>query len=72
MTSGWGVNLVRLPFQAHTILSGNGSVAVGAMLAGLDATVAAITESSVNNRRDLHHIALGVRLVKLRTCSRTR
>ncbi len=45
MTSGWGVNLVRLPFQAHTILSGNGSVAVGAMLAGLDATVAAITEA---------------------------
>ncbi len=41
----WGANLVRLPFQAATILSGNGAVSVADMLAGLDATVAAITEA---------------------------
>jgi hypothetical protein len=45
MSNVWGVNLVRLPFQAATILSGNGKVAAAAMLAGLDATVAAITEA---------------------------
>jgi transposase InsO family protein len=45
MSDRWGVNLVRLPFQAQTVLSGNGSVTAAAMLAGLDATVAAITEA---------------------------
>lgn len=45
LTSRWGANLVRLPFQAQTILSGNGSVTAAAVLSGLDAIVAAITEA---------------------------
>jgi Cellulase (glycosyl hydrolase family 5) len=45
MTDRWGVNLVRLAFQAQTILSGNGIVSAPAILVGLDATVSAITEA---------------------------
>jgi len=42
MTGQWGANVVRLPFAANTILSGNGTLAAGAVLTGLDQTVAAI------------------------------
>ncbi len=45
MTGQWGANLVRLPFAANTILSGNGTLAASAMLSGLDQAVAAITQS---------------------------
>jgi len=45
MTGQWGANLVRLPFAANTILSGNGTLAAGAVLTGLDQTVAAITQA---------------------------
>ena len=45
MTGQWGANLVRLPFAANTILSGNGSLAASAVLAGLDQTVAAVTRT---------------------------
>ena len=43
LTNLWGVNLIRLPFQAATILSGNGSLSSDDILAGLDETVAAVT-----------------------------
>jgi hypothetical protein len=43
ITDQWGANLVRLPFAAGTILNGNGNLAAGDLLAGLDATVSAIT-----------------------------
>lgn len=39
----WGVNLVRLPFQAQTVLSGNELFSAGDFLSGLDDTVAAVT-----------------------------
>ncbi len=45
MTGQWGANVVRLPFAANTILSGNGTLAAGAVLTGLDQTVAAITQA---------------------------
>jgi hypothetical protein len=45
LNNHWAVNLVRLPFQAKTILSGNGTVTAAAMLTGFDATVAAVTEA---------------------------
>jgi hypothetical protein len=45
ITGQWGANIVRLPFTATTILSGNGSLAANALLAGLDQTVAAITQA---------------------------
>jgi hypothetical protein len=45
MTQQWGVNLVRLPFAADTILSGNGTIAAADLLAGLDLAIASITEA---------------------------
>ena len=45
ITDLWGANLVRLPFAAGTILNGNGTLAAGDLLAGLDLTVAAITDA---------------------------
>jgi hypothetical protein len=45
MTRQWGVNLVRLPFAADTILSGNGTIAAADLLAGLDLAIASITEA---------------------------
>ncbi len=38
----WGVNLVRIPLQAQTILSGNGALAAADMLAALDAMIASL------------------------------
>ena len=43
ITGVWHANLIRLPFQAATMLTGNGSLSSADMLAGLDLTVAAIT-----------------------------
>jgi len=43
VTDQWGANIVRLPFAAATILNGNGTLVAGDLLAGLDATVSAIT-----------------------------
>jgi Cellulase (glycosyl hydrolase family 5) len=45
MTQQWGVNLVRLPFAADTILLGNGTLAAADLLAGLDLAIASITEA---------------------------
>ena len=45
ITDQWGANLVRLPFGAATILNGNGSLAASDLLAGLDLTIAAITDA---------------------------
>ena len=45
ITDQWGADLVRLPFAASTILNGNGSLAASDLLAGLDATVAAVTDA---------------------------
>ena len=45
MTGIWGLNLVRLPFQAQTVLAGNGAVPAGKILAGLDSAVALISEA---------------------------
>jgi hypothetical protein len=43
MTNLWGINLIRLPFQSQTILSGNGTLSADDILAGLDETVAAVS-----------------------------
>ena len=45
VTGIWGLNLVRLPFQAQTVLAGNGSVPSGKILAGLDSAVTLISEA---------------------------
>ena len=45
ITRRWGLNLIRLPFAAGTILSGNGSLSASDLLAGLDLVVAACLES---------------------------
>ena len=45
ITDQWGANLVRLPFAANTVLSGNGTLSSSDLLAGLDLAVAAITEA---------------------------
>ncbi len=45
MTQQWGVNLVRLPFAADTILSGNATIAAADLLVGLDLAIASITEA---------------------------
>jgi len=39
MTQTWGLNLIRLPFLAQTVLSGNGSLAPTDILSGLDLAV---------------------------------
>ena len=44
MADVWHTNLVRLPFQAQTIISGNGTLSAADMLAGLDVTVATIID----------------------------
>lgn len=43
LTGLWHANLVRVPFQAQTILSGNGALSPLDILAGLDEVVAAVT-----------------------------
>ena len=45
MTAIWGMNLVRLPFQAQTMLTGNGAVPARKILAGLDSAVTLISEA---------------------------
>src|SRR5215469_628601 len=46
MTGLWGINIVRIPFRAATMLSGNSSFAADQMLAGLDEIVGAVTTAS--------------------------
>jgi hypothetical protein len=46
MTDLWGANIVRIPFQAATVLSGNSSFAADQMLAGLDDVVGAVTTAN--------------------------
>ena len=43
ITGTWGLNLVRLPFQAQTVLAGNGSLSAASILAGLDLAVSLIS-----------------------------
>jgi Cellulase (glycosyl hydrolase family 5) len=45
MTGIWGLNLVRLPFQSQTVLTGNGTVPAGKILAALDLAVTLISEA---------------------------
>lgn len=47
LTDLWGVNLVRLPFQAQTILSGNGALAAADLLAGIDDVIASLAASGI-------------------------
>jgi hypothetical protein len=46
MTDLWGINIVRIPFQAATLLSGNSSFGAGEMLAGLDEVVGTVTTAN--------------------------
>jgi hypothetical protein len=41
----WGANLVRLPFQANTFLTGNADLSADALLSGLDETIAAVNDA---------------------------
>jgi hypothetical protein len=43
----WGINIVRLPFQAQTILAGNRSFSADALLAGLDDLIAELAATNV-------------------------
>ncbi len=43
----WGFNLIRLPFQPQTILSGNSSLSADELLSGLDDVVAALAGAGV-------------------------
>jgi hypothetical protein len=43
----WGINIVRLPFQAQTILAGNRSFSADALLAGLDDLIAELASLNV-------------------------
>jgi hypothetical protein len=45
LTGLWGANLVRLPFQASTFLTGNGALSADALLSGLDEIIAAINDA---------------------------
>ena len=47
ITGFWGANLVRLPFTAQTILSGNGALSHDEILAGLDETVTILADAGV-------------------------
>ncbi|MGA8532778.1 MAG: cellulase family glycosylhydrolase [Candidatus Tumulicola sp.] len=40
--SNWSINVVRLPFLAATVMSGNGTLTAASILAGLDDLVAAL------------------------------
>jgi Cellulase (glycosyl hydrolase family 5) len=44
LTDLWGVNLVRVPFRAETILAETGTPAVGDLLAGLDDLVTTLSD----------------------------
>jgi hypothetical protein len=41
----WGLNLVRLPFQAQTVLSGTNALPAGKLLAGMDLAIELITDA---------------------------
>jgi len=45
MTGIWGLNLVRLPFQAQTVLTGSNALPAGRILAGLDLAVTQISDA---------------------------
>jgi Cellulase (glycosyl hydrolase family 5) len=45
LTGLWGVNVVRLPFSAQTVLEGTDSLAVEALLSGLDQLVADVASA---------------------------
>jgi hypothetical protein len=45
MTGIWGLNLVRVSFGAGTVLTGNGTLSAGKILAGLDLAVTRIVEA---------------------------
>jgi Cellulase (glycosyl hydrolase family 5) len=45
LTGLWGINVVRLPFYAATLLGGNESLSASEFLAGLDDLVGSISES---------------------------
>jgi Cellulase (glycosyl hydrolase family 5) len=43
----WAFNVVRIPFQPATIVSGTGSLAASDLLAGLDDTINALAEANI-------------------------
>jgi len=45
LTGLWGVNVVRLPFSARTVLEGNDSLSAEALLSGLDQAVADVASA---------------------------
>jgi len=45
ITTNWGLNLIRLPFSAQTVITGNGTVPAGRILAGLDLTATLIARA---------------------------
>jgi len=47
LTDLWGVNVVRIPFQPSTILSGTSSIPAVDLLAGLDDAINALAEANV-------------------------
>ena len=47
LTDLWGVNIVRLPFSAQTVLDGTGALTASALLAELDQIVAALAQMGV-------------------------
>jgi len=47
MRDVWGLNLVRIPFLAQSVLSGNGAVAAVDLLAGLDAAISIVSQAGL-------------------------
>jgi hypothetical protein len=47
MTGVWGINLVRIPFQARTVLSGTGAIPAASVLSGLDLAVATLSAAGL-------------------------
>jgi hypothetical protein len=47
MRDVWGLNLVRIPFQAQTILSGSSAVGSDGILASLDQAIAVISQAGL-------------------------
>jgi hypothetical protein len=44
LTNLWGINFVRFPFQAQTLLAGSSSVSADDLLSGLDDTIASLAD----------------------------
>jgi Cellulase (glycosyl hydrolase family 5) len=47
MRDVWGLSLVRIPFQAQSMVSGNGVLSAGDVLAGLDEIVSVVSQAGL-------------------------